>query len=207
MPATPTTHRSPTVATKPTPRQLSYLRSLAERTGQTFTYPRTFAEASREIDRLKQVHPESRVERRIERKEIADQLATGPADSARVRDDEISGHGSSATWAHNRHQEPEPTSDRPAPKRTTPIVGKRTELARYTVADGERIVYGQRIDGVVRVTDRPATPGGRCYLVERGLQTKSELDALVTDYLAEAERMDAPPLATCPVDRYLDAVA
>jgi hypothetical protein len=195
------------VANKPTPRQLRYLRSLAERTGQTFTYPKTFAEAGREIDRLKAVRPDSRAERRIERKDIADQLATGPVDSARVREDEISGRGSSATWAHNRHHEPEPTSDRPAPKRTTPVVGKRTELARYTVAEGERIVYGQRVDGVVRVTDRPATPGGRCYLVERGLQTKDELDALVRDYVAEAERADAPPLASCPVDRYLDAVA
>ena len=79
------------MANKPTPRQLSYLRSLAERTGQTFTYPHTFAEAGREIDRLKAIRPESRVERRIERKEIADQLATGPVDSARVREDEISG--------------------------------------------------------------------------------------------------------------------
>jgi len=59
----------------------------------------------------------------------------------------------------------------------------------------------------VRVTDRAATAGGRCYLVERGPQTKAELDALVTDYLAEAQRMDAPPLASCPADRYLDAVA
>ena len=68
-------------------------------------------------------------------------------------------------------------------------------------------MYGQRVDGVVRVTDRPATPGGRAYLVERGLQTKDELDALVSDYVAEAQRTDAPPLASCPVDRYLDAVA
>jgi hypothetical protein len=193
------------VATKPTPRQLRYLKDLAERTGQTFTYPRTFAEASREIDRLKAIRPESRAERRIERKEIADQIATGPEDSARVRDDEISGHGSSAAWAHNRHKEPEPTSERPAAKRTTPVVGKRTELARYTVAEGERIVYGQRIDGVVRVTDRPASPGDRCYLVERGLKSKDELDALVADYVAQARRMGAPPLATSPLDRCLDA--
>lgn len=113
----------------------------------------------------------------------------------------------SAMWAHNRHPEPEPTSDRPAPKRNTPVVGKRTELARYTVAEGERVVYGQRVDGVVRVTDRPATPGGRCYLVERGLQTNGELDALVADYVIEAERTGAPPLASCLVDRYLDAMA
>lgn len=138
------------MATNPTPRQLSYLRSLAERTGQTFTHPHTAPEASREIDRLKHVRPESHAERRIERKQIAHQLATGPADTTRVRDDEISGRGSNCHWSHNRHPEPQPTSDHPAPKRTTPVVGKRTELARYTVAEGERVVYGQRVDGVVR---------------------------------------------------------
>ena len=180
------------MTTKPTARQLSYLRSLAQRTGQTFTYPHTAAEASREITRLKQTRPSS----------LAEDYA------ARVRADEIDGYGSSATWAHHRHHaEPTPSSDRPAPKRMTPVVGKRTELARYTVAEGERVLYGQRVDGVVRVTDRPATPGGRAYLVERGLLTKGELDALVSDYVAEAQRTNAPPLARCPVDRYLDAVA
>jgi hypothetical protein len=136
------------VASKPTPRQLRYLRSLAERTGQTFTYPKTSGDASRAIDRLKAVRPQSHVELEIER-EIADAVAVGEQDAARVREDEISGHGRSATWAHNRHQEAEPTSDRPAPKRTA-VVGKLTELARYTVTEGERIVYGQRVDGVVR---------------------------------------------------------
>ena len=29
-------------------------------------------------------------------------------------------------------------------------VGDRVELARYTVSAGERILYGQRVDGVVR---------------------------------------------------------
>jgi hypothetical protein len=149
MPDTPTTHRRQPVASKPTPRQLRYLRSLAERTGQTFTYPKTFADASREIDQLKQARPSSHAELEIER-EIADAVAVGEQDAARVREHEIAGYGSSATWAHNRHHEPEPTSDRPAPNRTTPIAGKLTELARYTVAEGERIVYGQRIDGVVR---------------------------------------------------------
>ncbi len=36
-------------------------------------------------------------------------------------------------------------------------VGPRVELARYTLASGQqRILYGQRVDGVVRVTDVPA---------------------------------------------------
>ena len=137
------------MATKPTARQLRYLRSLAQRTGQTFTYPHTAAEASREIDRLKRARPSSLAELEIER-EIADAVAVGERDAARVRADEIDGYGSSATWAHHRHREPTPSSDRPAPKRTTPVVGKRTELARYTVAEGERVLYGQRVDGVVR---------------------------------------------------------
>ena len=137
---------------RPTPRQLSYLKSLAERTGQTFTYPVTSGDASREIARLKNTRPSSRTERRIERKLIADQIAAGPADAARVRDDEISGHGSSATWLQNRPQDPPPAPD-PCPRASagkTPKVGRRTELARYTVAEGERIIYGQRIEGVVR---------------------------------------------------------
>jgi hypothetical protein len=142
-----------TTTNRPTSRQLSYLKALAERTGQTFTYPQTRRQASDEINRLKHTRPSTHTERRVEHKLIADQIATGPLDAARVRDDEISGRGSSATWAHNRDQEPPPVEDpgRPAARqRRAPVVGKRTELARYTIADGERILYGQRVDGVVR---------------------------------------------------------
>ena len=70
---------------RPTPRQLAYLRSLAVRAGQTFAYPRTRQEASREIQRLKQGAPSSRTERSIEHKEIADAIAHGSDDAARVR--------------------------------------------------------------------------------------------------------------------------
>jgi hypothetical protein len=138
---------------KPTTRQLTYLKALAERTGQTFAYPSTMAHASTEINRLKQAQSSSRTERYVERKLIADQIATGPLDAARVREDETSGRGSTATWTHNREQEPPPMPD-PGPasprRRRTPVVGQRTELARYTVTEGERILYGQRIDGTVR---------------------------------------------------------
>jgi hypothetical protein len=83
---------------KPTTRQLSYVRSLATRTGQTFTYPKTRQQASTEINRLKHTRPSSRTEVRIERKLIADQIAASPVDAARVRENEVSGHGSTATW-------------------------------------------------------------------------------------------------------------
>jgi hypothetical protein len=39
----------------PTRSQMSYLRALANRTGQTFTYPRTSFQASQQIRRLKTV--------------------------------------------------------------------------------------------------------------------------------------------------------
>ena len=39
-------------STAPTPKQISYLKSLAEQTGTSFTYPNTPAQASREIERL-----------------------------------------------------------------------------------------------------------------------------------------------------------
>jgi len=196
------------MATKPTSRQLSYLKSLANRTGQTFTYPHTAAQASAEINRLKHTRPSTRTERRIEHKLIADQIQAGPLDSARVRNDEIVGRGSSATWVQNREKEPAAEDPKPAAKaKRCPQVGKRTELARYTVPAGERILYGQRVDGIVRLTDHPASPGRRAYLVERGLETKSELDGLLTDYLAQAEKLAVVPMSITPLTTYLDAMA
>ena len=83
----------------PTTKQLAYLRALAERAGQTFATPRTSRDASAEIRRLKATPAESRVDRRIERDEIADAIAAGPQDSARVIPSEVTGYGSSASWS------------------------------------------------------------------------------------------------------------
>jgi hypothetical protein len=119
----------------------------------------------------------------------------------------------STTWMHNREQEPPPVED-PGPvasrRRRAPVVGKRTELARYTVAEGARLLYGQRIDGIVRVTDRPASEGGRAYLVERDLETRSELDALVAPRrrLPTAGRQtELPADSVCPLESSLEASA
>ena len=85
--------------TKPTGKQLRYLRQLAERTGQTFTYPRTSRQASAEINRLKAQKPSTRTERRIERHEIADAIASGPERGAAIREENTTtGYGSSAAW-------------------------------------------------------------------------------------------------------------
>jgi len=75
--------------------------------------------------------------------------------------------------------------------------GERVELARYTISAGERIVHGQRVLGVVRLTDVPADGHGRHFLIERGLTVHAELRALLADYLAQADSWDAVPAVAC----------
>ena len=69
-------------------------------------------------------------------------------------------------------------------------VGQRVALARYHIPAGERVLHGQRINGVVRVTDNPAGGRGRAYLVERELERdgNAALQALLADYVEQAER-------------------
>ena len=84
---------------RPSAKQLSYLRALADRAGQTFAYPRTRRQASVEIRRLRAQRPTSRAERRIERRQIADAIARGPNDAAGIDvDRDVAGYGSTATW-------------------------------------------------------------------------------------------------------------
>jgi hypothetical protein len=78
-------------------------------------------------------------------------------------------------------------------------VGERMELGRYrTDAGTERVLYGQRVGTVVRVTDVPVDPPGRAYLVERGLEQDgyAALLALVRDYLDQANQLGIPPMST-----------
>lgn len=82
--------------------------------------------------------------------------------------------------------------------------GARVELARYSVSSGDRVLYGQRVFGVVRVTDVPQVPGGRAYVVERGLEEEganacAALDALIADYLRQAAVLDEVPMAVSVV--------
>jgi hypothetical protein len=75
-------------------------------------------------------------------------------------------------------------------------VGKRVELGRYTITAGERILYGQRVSGVVRLTDVSANRRGRAVLVERGLEEdgNAAMQALVADYIRQAELHDEIPM-------------
>lgn len=63
--------------------------------------------------------------------------------------------------------------------------GTRVELARYTVAAGDRVLYGQRVDGVVRFLPRE----GVVLVPQQGL---SEDDACSSRGIpAEPARPDA----------------
>jgi hypothetical protein len=72
---------------------------------------------------------------------------------------------------------------------------ERVELARYTVSAGERVIHGQRILGVVRLVDGPASGKGRRYVIERELMSMAELEAIVADYLEQARMWDVIPAA------------
>ena len=80
-------------------------------------------------------------------------------------------------------------------------VGERVELARYTVPGGQRVLYGQRVHGVVRVTDVPAGGRGRAYLVEREVEQDGygALNAMVSDYLDQAQLLEDVPMAVSPL--------
>jgi len=83
---------------KPTSKQLRYLRSLAERCGESFAYPASAAQASMEIERLKARRRTPRAERRREVTQVRRAMAERGGDAAAVRAAEIEGFGSSAAW-------------------------------------------------------------------------------------------------------------
>ena len=55
---------------------------------------------------------------------------------------------------------------------------------------------GSACNGVVRVSDHPATGRSRVFLVERGLEQDGygALQALVADYMRESVRRDEPAI-------------
>ena len=84
----------------PSARQLTYLKALAVRTGQTFTYPTTSSDASREIRRLKTVAPHQ--PRGARARAPRRRRGAGGARGQLRRPDppsEIEGYGSTATWS------------------------------------------------------------------------------------------------------------
>jgi hypothetical protein len=100
-----TTHHPappPSGGPAPTPKQQAYIRRLALTRGISFTPPQTRAEASRLIDELKRRPPDLRNDQRRDTRTVQDDLACGAHDATRIRDAELEGHGSTATWRQVR---------------------------------------------------------------------------------------------------------
>jgi hypothetical protein len=85
------------------------------------------------------------------------------------------------------------------------LVGERVELGRYRTATAERMIVAQRVNGVVRVSDVPATGRGRAYLIERELEKDgyAALKALVADYLHQAQLHGIVPMRA-PTERWIE---
>lgn len=179
----------------PTQRQLRYLKALAEQTGTSFAYPQSRGAAHREIDRLRSIKAKGHAPFQREPSITTDPLVYATA----AHDSEVSGFGSSAHWRTSPQNDPESIPQQPR-------IGERTELGRYTVGAGERVIYGQRINGRVRITDRPASGAGRSYLIERELKVNgySALKTLVSEYIEQAQSFDAIPMASSVVRRDME---
>lgn len=102
------THSPASSFRRPTSGQLSYIRSLAEKSGTTFTPPTSFSEAKHLIDELRTRKQTPRREIRHERREISRDMATRRGDDAQVCAEELSGYGSKATWTTNAGEEAGP---------------------------------------------------------------------------------------------------
>lgn len=179
----------------PTERQLRYLRALALASGTTFCQPATRRQASREIDRMRLRDRSLEMSRPEQDATEREQLTYATA----VHPDEISGFGSSASWKTNG-----PPPQRPA--RPPRGAQEPTEIGRYKLTAGQRVIYGERVNGRLRVTDRPSAPApGPSYVVEHDLEDDghSALLALLADYIQRALELDEVPMASATVRQLL----
>jgi len=170
----------------PTTRQLRYLRVLAERTGTTFSVPATRAEASRSIEALRGRKPE----REAPWNRPGSAADRPPSYGTAVHDSEVSGFGSTARWRHNASATPR-SAEPPKPG------GVSREVARYQLGEAVRVLSAERNGDAVQLIDRSDSGQGLSYLVESDISTddKASLQALVADYLRQAERLGAVPMS------------
>jgi hypothetical protein len=73
-------------------------------------------------------------------------------------------------------------------------VGKTVELECYRIPDGERALKARLIEGRTAVIDVPVDHEGRVYLVERHVESQSELDGLVAEYVQRSAACGEPAI-------------
>jgi len=80
-----------------------------------------------------------------------------------------------------------------------------TEIARYQVTSGERLVISRRGYGGAELVDAPATGEGPAYHVDRGWQDGGMMEAFLKDYLAQAECLDRCPMSPAAIGIVVDS--
>ena len=70
-----------------------------------------------------------------------------------------------------------------------------TELIRYRISSGERVLMASRWRGGVELWDRPASGEGPSYGTDRGFNDSAQLQSFVEGYERSATRLDAPPMS------------
>jgi hypothetical protein len=197
----------------PTPAQLRYLKGLAEQAGQTVALPRTRHQASSLITQLRTTiarggGPAERAEEaRRDREAVTTDLQTGTGDATRFQPEETSGYGANASWTNTDNRE-QVISSHPTPVRLIPQLGPRKQLACYTTASGDqRVLWGRRINGIARITDRPASDRivgrDRAHLVATNLTSRNQMNAAITAWLGKAQRLGVVPAEAIPYDHFL----
>lgn len=80
-----------------------------------------------------------------------------------------------------------------------------TEIARYRVTSGERLVIGRRGCGGTELVDVPANGRGSAYYIDRGWLDRNVMEAFLRDYLAQAEWLDRCPMSGTAIGIVLDS--
>jgi hypothetical protein len=166
----------------PTARQLRYLKALAEQTGTSFAYPRTRAQASAEIDRLRCLSEEC---------EHGVLEEPTPAYATALQPDEVSGFGSGASWrARSRAgaaHAVRPSASRdshprgPAASRSdfTPTVRRLGSYAAAGTGEARELVSVPGAGGGTLIVDRVARSLGDARLVARLTPEEPRENALI----------------------------
>lgn len=85
--------------------------------------------------------------------------------------------------------------------------GCRALVGRYRAGGIDRVLIGQRVDGIVHIYDEPRDGNGRRYFVEAGFESKAELAVLLADYRRQAARLNACPMSREAIERAFAAAA
>jgi hypothetical protein len=80
-----------------------------------------------------------------------------------------------------------------------------TEVARYRITSGERLVIGRRGRGGAELLDAPASGEGAAYHVDRAWQDGALMEAFIRDYVEQAECLDRCPMSGAAIGIVLDS--